>query len=407
MNKFSQLFFTTLFPFLPLLAWFFSLFTERPIEIFISLIAVPIALYLLLSSTINLPRYLLFLMLFTFYHLGSAFIINPVLSFSWILFILSDNFVLACVLFFIIENTHFDDRFIIKMNRNILFIVLITLLVSLLQIKFPSFFVSPKIALDPDNIYFSENRIFSIYSWLDLNSLGITFPILIAIMLSLYSNKKSTLSLLIISGIVVSFLTKSRYVMMSAIIVFSQLFFTAKINLKKKVYILLIFTVSVFIFLNISKVIGYDIQQVIDDRILERNSNMGSAKTRILSYYVFLKVFPDHPIFGVGPETKLEVIRSLGGRAPLIHVGYLSYLYFYGLAGSFLLFLSMFYLLKDNWSIGRKQGFWGGFYGLLSFCFANATMVYFNFSEMGIILIIIYLKYFKEKYSLKLSELET
>ena len=407
MNKFSQLFFTTLFPFLPLLAWFFSLFTERPIEIFISLIAVPIALYLLLSSTINLPRYLLFLMLFTFYHLGSAFIINPVLSFSWILFILSDNFVLSCVLFFIIENTHFDDRFIIKMNRNILFIVLITLLVSLLQIKFPSFFVSPKIALDPDNIYFSENRIFSIYSWLDLNSLGITFPILIAIMLSLYSNKKSTLSLLIISGIVVSFLTKSRYVMMSAIIVFSQLFFTAKINLKKKVYILLIFTVSVFIFLNISKVIGYDIQQVIDDSILERNSNMGSAKTRILSYYVFLKVFPDHPIFGVGPETKLEVIRSLGGRAPLIHVGYLSYLYFYGLAGSFLLFLSMFYLLKDNWSIGRKQGFWGGFYGLLSFCFANATMVYFNFSEMGIILIIIYLKYFKEKYSLKLSELET
>jgi hypothetical protein len=48
--------------------------------------------------------------------------------------------------------------------------------------------------------------------------------------------------------------------------------------------------------------------------------------------------------------------------------------------------------------------FWGSFYGLLAFCVANTTFVYFNLSEMGIILAVIYLKYFNDKSSLKLPE---
>jgi hypothetical protein len=41
--------------------------------------------------------------------------------------------------------------------------------------------------------------------------------------------------------------------------------------------------------------------------------------------------------------------------------------------------------------------FWGSFYGLFSFCVANATLVYFNLSEMGILLAVIYMKYFTDK----------
>jgi hypothetical protein len=404
MNKFTQNFFLILFPFLPFWAWILSLVTDVSIGSFICLAAMPIAVNLLLSPKFYLPKYLIFLLFFTFYHIGSAFINNPVLSFTWILFLLADNHVLACILFFIIENTRFDDRFVRKMSQNIFIIVLITLVFSLVQIKFPTFFVSPTITLDPDNIYFSENRIFSIFSWLNLNSLGITFPILIAILLSVFGKKKMKLPLIIISGIIVSFLTKARYVMLSTIIVFSQLLFTATITFRKKVYIFLIFIASIFVLFNVSRLVGYDIQQVIDDRILEKESQMGSAKTRIISYFVFLEAFPEHPVFGVGPETQIDVLRALGGSAPLIHVGYLSYLYFYGLAGSFLLFISLYYLLRDTWRIGKKHMFWGGFYGLLSFCFANATMVYFNFSEMGVVLIVIYMKYYKGKASVKLPE---
>ena len=174
-------------------------------------------------------------MVFTFYHLFSNYIINPVNSIThWIMFILSDRNFLACILFFIIENTHFDDTYIRRLNRSILIIVFISLVVSFIQIKFPSFFISPKITLDPDNIYLTQNRIFSIFSWVDLNSVGITFPILIAILLSFTNNKKTLLPLIIISGIAVSFLTKARYVMLSVLIVFSQLFFTSRIRLTKK-----------------------------------------------------------------------------------------------------------------------------------------------------------------------------
>jgi hypothetical protein len=290
------------------------------------------------------------------------------------------------------------------MNRNIFIIVIISLLFSLIQLKNPSFFVSPYILENMGNeTFLNENRIFSIYSWLDLNSLGITFPILIAILLSSFSHKKMASPIIILSGMIVSFLTKARYVMISTIIVFSQYFFISKISLRKKVSILLIFFGSIMISLSVAKAMGYNIQEVINDRILEKSTNMGSANTRILSYYVFLKVFPEHPLFGVGPETRPEVVRLLGGRAPIIHVGYLSYLYYYGLFGCFFLFLAIFFMLKRAWTIGSKNDFWGGFYGLLAFCAANLTMVYFNFSEMGIVLIIIYLRFFKETSSLELT----
>jgi hypothetical protein len=72
------------------------------------------------------------------------------------------------------------------------------------------------------------------------------------------------------------------------------------------------------------------------------------------------------------------------------------------LIGCFFFFLGIYFLLQRAWIAGSKNEFWAGFYGLIAFCVANATMVYFNLSEMGIVLIVIYLRYFSEK-----SESET
>jgi hypothetical protein len=405
MNKTAQLLFLILFPFLPF--WAFILFMIRPteIEMFLTLSMIPFASYIIITPKINFPKYLVFFSIFTIYHLYSVFINKLIPSDTTTLkFFLADREVLACLFFFVIENTHFDERFIRIMNRNIFIVVGISLITSLLQIKNPSFFVPPSVLANINNeTFLSENRIFSIYSWLDLNTLGITFPILIAILLSFFSQKKIASPLIILSGIIVSFLTKARYVMISTIIIFSQYFFISKMSLSKKVSILLIFFGSIMISVSVAKAMGYNIQQVIDDRILEKSTNMGSANTRILSYYVFLKVFPEHPLFGVGPETRPEVVRLLGGWAPIIHVGYLSYLYYYGLLGCFFVFFAIFFMLKRAWTIGSKNDFMAGFYGLLAFCIANTTMVYFNFSEMGIVLVIIYLRYFSEKPALELS----
>jgi hypothetical protein len=130
---------------------------------------------------------------------------------------------------------------------------------------------------------------------------------------------------------------------------------------------------------------------------LEKGTGMGSAKARLASFEIFLQVFPEHPLLGVGPQTGVDVLKMLHGVTRSIHVGYLSYLYFYGIFGALLVFISIFYLLKDSWVVARKFQFWGSYYGFLTFCFANVTFVYFNFSEMGIILAVIYIKYYKDK----------
>jgi hypothetical protein len=290
------------------------------------------------------------------------------------------------------------------MNRLIFLLIIVTTIVSIIQIKYPYLFINPDITGTMDVDTYLEERSFSIFSWININSLGISFPILISILLSLPSTKKRTTPLLILSNIIVSFLTRARYVMISAIIVMSQLFFNAKIALRKRLSALVLIVGILFVAMGIAYFYGFDVQKVIDTRILEKDTGLGSARARLLSYEVFLIKFPEYPWFGVGPSTRDDVVRLLNGVAPLIHIGYLSYLYYYGVFGFLLLLISLFYLLKYAWTIGRKYVFWGSFYGLLSFCFANVTFVYFDLSEIGIVLAVIYLKYYKEKSLAEISE---
>lgn len=404
-DKFVQYLFLILFPFYPLWAWLTDSLAKLYINKIVILILLPIAVYYVISQRFKFPKYLLFLALFTFYHLGSIYINDLIpLDTNWFYYILSDTNVLACVIFFIVENTQFDLKFIHKLNRCIFSIVIIALVVSVIQTKYPYFFLAPILKSKDYIHYIEQGRNFSIFSWIDLNSLGISFPILISILLSIGKTEKLTFPLAIMSGIVVGFLSKARYVMISTLIVFSQLFFVSKIDFRKKVYILLIFIFSFAAVVGIAKVYNYDIQKVIDNRILEKTSDLASARARVASYEVFLIKFPEHPIFGVGPITRLDVVQLLRGRAPIIHIGYLSYLYFYGIVGSLFIFLSIFLLLKQAWNVGKKYLFWGAFYGLLSFCFANGTFVYFNLSELGIVLAVIYMKYFKDEYFLEFPD---
>src|ERR1044072_3462887 len=121
------------------------------------------------------------------------------------------------------------------MNRNILIVVVIAFIVSLIQIKYVSFFISPWISADEDmNVFLDERRNYSIYSWVDLNSLGITFPILISILINFYK-EKLIVFFLVFSAIVVAFLSRTRYVMVSALIVLSQFFFSSKFSVKRAV----------------------------------------------------------------------------------------------------------------------------------------------------------------------------
>lgn len=393
MNKFLQNLFLILYPFYPFWSWISFISIHKPFDFVVNLLLIPFAIYFIVFKSRRLPAYLLWLILFTVFHLLSVYINGTAPKDSNTLyFLLSDYNVLACVVFIVVEYTQFEDWFIERMNRHVFLIIVIAFLVSLIQLKNPYFFFNT--ALDPDgkNIL-EENRIASIFSWTGLNSTGITFPILIAIALSVYQNKKAASVLIVLCGIVVSFLTKARYVMISTVIAISQFFFNRQKPITTRVLTLAFFVSGIVLIGLAAQRLGYDINDVINKRILEKESDMASAKARVLSYEVFLKAFPQNPILGVGPETREDVLEMLQGEAPIIHVGYLAYLYFYGIVGSSLLFLAIFSLLKNAWVVGRTFNFWGSFYGLLSFALANISFVYFNLSEVGIVLAVIYLKY--------------
>jgi hypothetical protein len=398
MNKLLQRGLLTLFPFFPLLAWVIHFAGTKPLRFYLGIAFLPLAFYFLVNSKKRLPNYLLFFIAFTLYHVASSFINNTIpTTNNKVYWLLTDFQIFACTLLIIIENVDFDEKFIVVMNRNILLIVGLSFIVSLIQIKDPTFFFNNMIDM---TLYVGDDdiRIASIYSWVDPNSGGITFPILIAILLNFYTAKSKIFPVIILCGIVVSFLSKARYIMISTIIAFSQMFLNRKQSFQKMISLVLVFAVSIYLIVFAAGEFGFNIQEVISNRILEKDNEMGSAKARITSYEVFMKKFPENPLLGVGPETKQDVLDLLGD-IPAIHVGYLSYLYFYGIAGCFFLFFTFFYLFKDAWFVGKKFGFWGAFYGLISFAVANLTFVYFNFSEMGIVLIIIYLRFYKAGYS--------
>jgi len=395
MNKFTQNLFLVIYPFYPLWAWITVSFLNLPADKVLILVVLPILIYNIWNRKIKVPVYLGLFILFTLVHLYTVFANNTIPdNTTTLLFFFSDFNILACVLFLIVESTDFDDEFIKKMNRHLLWIVGLSLVVSLIQIKDTSFFYNTKLD-EGDAFSIGDSRNTSIYSWIDANSGGITFPIMISILLNVYDTSSKPFSFITLSGVVVTFLTKARYVMLSTIIAFSQLLLVKTISLQKKLFVLFFFIIGIFMILLVSEMAGYDIQSTIDERILEKGSDMESAKARVHSYEVFKLKFPENPYFGVGPKTRDDVIDLMDGQAMVIHVGYLAYLYYYGAFGAGLLFLALFFLIRDAWIVGKRYEFWGSFYGFLGFALANATFIYFNFNEMGIVLAVIYMRYYK------------
>jgi len=400
MNKTLQTLFVWLLPFYPL--WAFLVRSALHIDLvqLVNAGLILIVLYLINSTFIKVPAYLGFFILFTIYHLYSVFS-NDLMprEANLLAYLLADYNISACLILFAVENTEFDEWFIKKLSKNIFFIVVISLLVSIIQIKDVTFFVSPLLTSDPDKLayFFDDHRNYSIFSWVDLNSLGITFPIMIAILLNYYEQRTFALAVIVLSSILVSFLSRTRYMMVSCIVVLLHLLFTSGFSWVKRISIVALIVISALIMGAVASRVGIDMKQIINERILEKGEDIStsSAGARVTSYNVFVQKFPEHPWFGVGPHTREDVVSLLGEGVPIIHVGYLSYLYYYGIVGCFFLFLSLAFLLIRAFLVGLKFKFWGSFYGLLSFCLANATFVYFNLNEAGIVLAILYLRYYK------------
>jgi len=202
--------------------------------------------------------------------------------------------------------------------------------------------------------------------------------------LNAISNKKRGLALG--SGVLISFLSSSRWIMLNFIIISFQRAFTGKgIILKGLKYLVLLVGLVIITGLAAS-LLGVDIQGFIQNRLLA-----SSASSRLYAFEVFFRLFPDQPLWGTGGAETSEMLRLTVGRGTgTIHVGWLLLFFYFGLAGGILYLLFLWSLLSELKTRARKSAYWGSYFVLIAYLVANITVPILDLSYYGVFLAIIF-----------------
>ncbi|WP_162497578.1 O-antigen ligase family protein [Aureibaculum marinum] len=305
---------------------------------------------------------------------------------------------------------------ILKFSNILLIVAFIVILLQ--QVIGQEFMTNPDYMRDWGGGDETESRLVSIYSYISPVAVGFGFvPVFILITeLLIKSKKNKKLLLYVLLGLLFSFLTKTRWIMLNALMVFLLLYFNHRKQLTSFYKYLILVPSIVVIALFVGESFGLKTMGIVEDRILEKDSGgvgKGSASSRILAFTAFSQVYMDNPILGRGNvkygmagtgEQDSKLKKILGGKSSQLHVGYLSLLYIYGLVGG-IFFLGFIYLiLKRLYKNAEKTGYYGPFVAFLGFALANLTLVTFTFFEMGLILALLFNKFYLQ--SLKQKDLK-
>jgi hypothetical protein len=337
------------------------------------------------------------LLLFLYYLLRSHF--STVGQLNW-LYISSYRWVIPMLLYIlVIYNSEIDQRIIEYLILFIKITIILAAVISLIQLTIDRSFFEYQIAAEKMmiNTHDDYTRYQSIFSFLSPNDLGFSFLSISSILIGyliLIKEKYSRILLWILIISIVALLSNARYVIFGFFIVVSQIFFKEFNfrNIFRNLFILFL-TITV-IYLTLSY-IGFDINQYITDKILSSKSN----SSRIISFFVFLKYFPQNPMFGTGVRASAQLWNELGGSDNFmqIHIGYLSHLYEFGLIGSLFLFSFYFFVLKKLYITKKLTGFSGGYFAMLIFLFANLTLVEYSMFFYGLMIVFIFDSYYSQK----------
>ncbi len=112
----------------------------------------------------------------------------------------------------------------------------------------------------------------------------------------------------------------------------------------------------------------------------------------------FIYFFPEHPFFGTGTMTDEIRVASKAVGSSQIHVGYLSFLVYFGIFGCFFLFGSWFLLSRKLLNTAQLTNYWGSFFGFLTFLWSFATMNLSFIFFYGITFCLVFDKYFHDKF---------
>ncbi|RPD94359.1 hypothetical protein EGM88_12330 [Aureibaculum marinum] len=369
------------------------------------------------GKPVKIPRYAIFYLLFVIYAYISEFIFLD-RDFKSI-FLVSNPMIGSFLALIIVENLEVRLKYmnsILKFSNILLIVAFIVILLQ--QVIGQEFMTNPDYMRDWGGGDETESRLVSIYSYISPVAVGFGFvPVFILITeLLIKSKKNKKLLLYVLLGLLFSFLTKTRWIMLNALMVFLLLYFNHRKQLTSFYKYLILVPSIVVIALFVGESFGLKTMGIVEDRILEKDSGgvgKGSASSRILAFTAFSQVYMDNPILGRGNvkygmagtgEQDSKLKKILGGKSSQLHVGYLSLLYIYGLVGG-IFFLGFIYLiLKRLYKNAEKTGYYGPFVAFLGFALANLTLVTFTFFEMGLILALLFNKFYLQ--SLKQKDLK-
>lgn len=337
------------------------------------------------NETVHFPTYILFLFLFFLYtfFINSATGALDVGNKGLLIYLLVNEHFIPIFLFFIIENLDLQPSFFKIVKPVALAVFIISVIVIVIQYYVPFFWMDMSFVGNADYIDFSH-RLFSIYTWISSNAVGISFPFIVAFLYVNYSHNKLFQIGIVMGSLLYAFFTQTRYVIISIGLVLVYLFFKENKLTFSRVLTLALVPLTFYVVLSF---FSFDFDRFINERILENSASeyeVSSAGDRITSYKAFIKIFPENPVFGNGEKITTPLRRLLGPDLPFIHVGYLHYLYAFGIFGCFLFFTFCWLLLKRVYAISKLLRDYSFFIGLIVLFIANVTTVWFRFFDFGL-----------------------
>ena len=369
------------------------------------------------GTPIKLPTYLRFYLLFIIY----VFIRDLVglgRDFK-IIYLFKNDLIGAFNFMLIIENLvikrgHY--KFILRISKYTLVVAVIIILVQ--QAFSPHIFMNPDFLSEEFLKSDNDNRLYSIYSWIgNLQAVGFGFVPIYLLIIEDTDKKKKKIILWLLMGLTFALLTKARWIMLNTFLVFVILFINHRAKTIRFFKLLLALPLIIYISFSGLKVVGIDVQGIVNERILEKDKksmNETTAGTRLLAFKVFDRLFWESPYYGHGSyaygmggmgKQNYQMSKILKGKSSQIHVGYLALVFRYGFVGGFFFLASIFLLLKKLYSNAKLTGRWAPFLGIMGIALANLTLVHFSLMQMGFLIVLYANEYYLNSMALQKREI--
>ncbi|TRX66358.1 O-antigen ligase family protein [Carboxylicivirga sp. M1479] len=300
---------------------------------------------------------------------------------------------------YVIDNFKVPESLIKILTKIFIGTIIVSVLVSALQIVYDPFFFSPDEIVAYTRMMGAmyndfEVRRVSIYGYIDNLSVTIAYLPIVGIVNSYYYlEKRKVLFVIVIIAILVPFANNYRYAQLGYFLTLIPFVALAKSKLRASIIIGVSLLFGLGLLLLFLDAIDFNIQSYIQERLMS-----DSASTRLLAFEMFAKFFGRHPWFGSGMHLTDELVTAIAGRSSQIHVGYLAHLFSYGIVGSLIAFTFWLMIARRFYKTAIRTGFWGSFIAIMVFLWANVTQVYYLIFSYGILMAFLFDKFYTQKY---------